>query len=871
MPDLLYGRDKMYRFPTMEADEDYIIGFRDRYFQRHSQYRNRHLTRIALALYYDLGRQWIERDWEQTFEGVRGFAFREMQPTTEIELPRPVTNRIAPAIDIEFATLSKRQWKPKVVTGTRDPRMQAAVKVANDVLNDRLKKLDWPDKRDKFIRNVITFGTGIIKSHWNDNWSELMWVSVDALGCTQCGALYSEPNTKEGVPISACVACGGPLVSAELDEEQSMGQDIFARPLGQNVPKGGTDIDVISPFEYFPENAGVNIEHAALNMHGIGKVRSLDYVEEHWPHLIDKVEPEHAEELMRNHPFLGEWDIIGRFDYGFDAGIYDHHVQVFEMYHNPSFRHPEGRNIVVIGSRQNLIAENTTLMQNLQDEKGEAAVPKVLFTTAVWKEREGEFWGKALADDLISPQNRINGMDAQTIEARERMGSPNLIIPDDADLEGPEFNSAYGLGKLFRYRVSPINPNAKPEVFGSILMPSGVYQERQSCVDDMTAIVGPADIEIGEAPRNVTTTSGLQILGEQAERKRATRERGIVTSLESVWEHQLKLLWVNRVDPDTYEAASPDGSWEVKQYNREAIAGQTKVQVEKQAYVDHSVIQREATREALTDQLYDISSPLARKRILENMGLPTDINEDSNLQIDKAKQQWVDFVDDGTIPVIDASIDNPNIRFQTLGTQLLQDEGKQMADEASWGSILPLIAGWEDELARMEAQDQQTREFYGGEPEPNVANEMFAKATAQYEEQMARYETMVTVAMEASGPQGGQPDAAANIPPPPQEPPPPIFLPKQMEIKVFGVWQQMIEKHTIGQPVAGLQGIAMQKASETMEDPAAAQQRIVQFLRFRAVVDAYRLLSQKAAMEAAAQATTPPPASGPGPAPGQTE
>ncbi len=858
-------KNQLFRFPTVDADDDYIIGFRDRYFQRYSQYRNRHLTRIALGLYYELGRQWIERDWEETFEGVRSFAFKEMQPTSEIELPKPVTNRIAPAVDIEFATLSKRQWKPKVVTGTRDPRAQAATKVANDVLNDRLEKLQWADKRDRFIRNVIIYGTGIMKSWWNESWSELAWVAVNASRCSACGALYSEPYTKDGLPITACVACGGPLVDANLTEEESYQKDIFARPLGQTVPKGGTDLEVISPFEYYPQNGGVGYNNLSAVMHGVNKVRSLDWVEEHYPHLIDQVEPESPEELMRFHPFLGEWDIIGRFDYGMDAGIYDHHTQVYEMIHYPSFRHPEGRKIVVIGHKQALIAENTGLVHRIEDQTGTAEVPSVMFTSAVWKEREGEFWGKGLPDDLISPQNRVNGMDAQTIEARERMGSPNLMIPDDADLDGPEFNAAYGLGKLFRYRVSPINPQAKPEVFGSILMPQGVYNERQACIDDMTAIVGPADIEVGEAPRNVTTTSGLQILGEQAERKRATRERGIVSSLESVWEHQLKLLWVNRVDPDTYEAANPDGGWEIKQYDREAIAGQTKVKVEKQAYVDQSVIMREATREALTDGLYDISSPLARKRVLENMGLPTDINEESSLQIDKAKQQWVDFVDDGRIPIIDASLDNHQIRFQTLGTMLLQDEGKQMARAACWEQILPLIAGWEEELARMEAVDARTREFYGGEPPKDQAEEMYAEAMIQYKEQMARYEAASAVAMQDAGPEGQNPDAAAQIPPPPQEPPAPIFLPKQIELKILGTWSQLIDKRTVEQPQPGLQGIIVQKAAQTMEDPTAIQQRVEEWLRFRAVVDGYRLMAQKAQMAMMPQ----PPA--PGSAPGAAE
>lgn len=874
MTDIIYNPDKMYRFPTQDADDDYIISFRDRYFQRYSTYRNRHLTRLALALYYDQGRQWIERDWEQTFEGLRGFAFREMQSTAQVELPRPVTNRIAPAIDIEFATLSKRQWKPKVVSNTRDPRIQAATKVSNDVLNDRLEKLQWPDKRDKFIRNVILFGTGIFKSYWDDSWNETTWAAVNATRCTQCGAMYGSLKTPDGLPISVCLACGGQLTGYNLSEEESHGQDFFGLELGTNVPKGGTELDVISPFEYFPENGGVNVNTYTAKMHGIEKVRSLDWVEERFPQVMDELSPEEPEELLRNHPLLGERDMISRWDYGFDAGIYDHHIRVYELYHDPCYRHPEGRLLTILGKKQNLIVENTGLLQHLETEDGDANVPKVMLTAAVWKEREGEFWGKALPDDLISPQNRINGMDAQTIEARERMGSPNLLIPDDADLEGPEMNAAYGLGKLFRYHISPLNPGAKPETFGSILMPSGVYQERQACIDDMTAIVGPADIEIGEAPRNVTTTSGLQILGEQAERKRATRERGITSSLEKVWQHQLKLLWVNRVEPDSYEAATPDGSWEVKQYDREAIAGQTKVKVEKQAYVDHSVIQREATREALVDQLYDISSPMARKRLLENMGLPTDINEDSNLQIDKAKQQWVDYVDDGKIPVIDSSIDNPSIRFATLGTQLLQDEGRQIAEAAAWPEILPLIAGWEEELARLEAHDRRAREFYGGEPAPAEAEEMYAKAMVEYQEQMEQWELAKEMALQEAGPQGTNPQAISAVPPPPQEPPAPIFLPRQIELKIFGVWSQMIEKKTSAQPdmQPGLPGIATLKAGQTLEDPQAVAGRIEQFLRFRAVVEGYRLLVQKKQQEEMAKAAPGPeaPASGPGPAPGQT-
>jgi hypothetical protein len=261
----------------------------------------------------------------------------------------------------------------------------------------------------------------------------------------------------------------------------------------------------------------------------------------------------------------------------------------------------------------------------------------------------------------------------------------------------------------------------------------------------------------------------------------------------------------------------------------------------------------------LTDQLYDATSPLAKKRILENMGLPTDINEDSSLQIDKAKQQWVDFVDDQVIPVIDPSIDNHQIRFQTLGTMILQDEGKQMAAEAGWDQILPLIAGWEDTLSRLEAVDARTREFYGGEPPPQEAAEMYAEALSNYEEQKKQFDTMVATVLEDAGPDGQNPDAAAAMPPPPQEPPAPVFLPKQIEIKIFGVWQQMIDVRTAEQPpeMQGLQAVIIGKANQTMQDPGEVQQKVEQFMRFRAVVDGYRLMAQKAQMAAMAPQVAP--------------
>lgn len=848
------------RFPTDDASESDIIGFRDTFFAEFQAFRNTILSNIARNILYKLGQQWIERDDQITTDGARGFAWRAMQPNADVERPTPVDNRITAAIDTEFATLSKRQWQPKIPTYSRDPRREASAKVAGEILKDRLRKLKWDDLRDQFILNDITHGTAIFKSFWNESYYETTWIgSPDAQKCMTCGRtlatkavpssvvnmlsggrtvslgdMEDAPNDAE---LSNCPMCTGQLSPFEMvEEEEARGVDMFNRPMGRAVPKGNTDLEVITAFEYYPQNSGIYVSPQTIKQHGICKVRSLDWVEEHFPWLEGKVDPEPPEELLRYHPTLGQWDYLGRFHPGWDSGMFDVHVRVYEMYAEPSYRYPEGRSIVVVGRRQDIIALNEPLVKCIVDDStGEkVSVPKVSIAVAVWKPTDDVLWGRGLPDDIISPQNRLNGIDSQTIEARERMGSPNLIIPEDADIQGPEFDSSYGLGKMFKYQLSAIAPNAKPEVFGSILMPAGVNQERQTAEDSIKKIIGPADIEIGEAPRNVTTTSGLQILGEQAERRRGTRERSITSAIQKVWEHQLQMLWTLRIDTDYYEDRTPDGSWELKQYNRSAIAGHTKVEIEKQAYIDRSIVLREASREAMVDGLYGPPqelSPLARKKLLEIRGLPTDVNEESNLQIDHAKRVWVDFVDEGKVPVIDWAVDNPMIYFQVLGAQLKQDEGIQISKEAGWYAIVGDLAGWEQELAMIAQQDAQLRAMY---PNEETAEQDFARLTMSYQEAKAAYDAQVAQA-QSTPPMPGMPPAGPQEPPP-QPPPPPQFIPRQIEKRILLVWTSMLKRTPTLVKWTQEQSRTLLKPEEEI---AANTEK---YLRMRAYIEGFRIL-----------------------------
>lgn len=261
--------DDSRRFPKVGASEEDVIAYKDNFFSEQATYRDRHMQRICRNIYYEMGRQWVELDTQVMPEGGRGYVFKEMSVEGDIELPRPVDNQIAPAVDVEFATLSKRQWTPKVVTFSRDPRAEASAKVSNDILNDRLEKIHWPDIRDRFIRNLIVHGTAILVSRWDESFRTVTMVgATGAVECPTCRAVYYAREDPSGQPLEACPACadethlqmGGPpaLRPLEVDENLAGATDWFGRPMAEPYPKGETLIELLTPFEYFPENGGID-------------------------------------------------------------------------------------------------------------------------------------------------------------------------------------------------------------------------------------------------------------------------------------------------------------------------------------------------------------------------------------------------------------------------------------------------------------------------------------------------------------------------------------------------------------------------------------------------------------------------------------
>lgn len=826
--------------PALDCDPSELLAYRDDAFGDRNTLRCRKLENAARNLLYFYGKQWIELDPQMLVNGARGYSFREMQ-TSSREIPKPTGNLISGAVDIEMAALGRRQLTAKVMPISRDPRSEAAAQVAEDILQDRLQKLHWADIREHFTFLTIVTSMGILKSYWDESYADLGYYdNPEAKHCSTCGFQAAAP---EGELCPYCQEQGieHPLEPLELTPELAQQTDSLGQPLGLTRPKGQTAIEVVSPFDFYPENSGIDQDWNSIKTWRQATPRSLDWIFERFPELEGKLEPESPRELMKNHPVLGEWDIIGRYNEGMDADLFANHAMVYETYQEKSGRYPDGRAVVVVGDE---VAKNSTLYVDALGTTAEGKPKKVklvCFAGANWEPKHREIWGKSLVDDLISPQNVYNGLSSLELESIARTGSPNIILPEGSSADGPEFFEPYDqVGKIIRYRVDPLNPAAKPEILGGVVTPPGVGQAKNEALQLIQMLQGPASIEVGEAPRNITTTSGLQLLGEQAEKRRGYRERSLVSAFEKIWSHQLELLSSLRVDPDTYEATLDDGSWEQREYNMQSIAGQINVKIEKTAEVDKSLYTKEAVREAMADGLYgpvDLLSPIAKAKILKLRGLPSDVVEDKNRQIDLVKRRWADFLDFSTVPTVDPTIDDPQIQFAGLASYLLSNEGIQLAEAANWAGILKLISGWEARLMQIEAADQAARALYGTD-NPQVAQPMYEQLQAQFEQSQLEYEQASQDA-EKLVQQGGMPQTQLL---PPQPPPPPVFLPGDKADHIYGVWQSMLQEK------GGLPPAKSMVAVGGIPDPAATQAKQDTYMRFRAVVDAYRLLGAPAMM-----------------------
>lgn len=879
-------------FPPHGASEADLLAFRDRVINPWSQYRNRRMQEIALWMSFYLGQQWVDIDPHAAFDGVRGALLSDSDLDMPDDMPRPVTNEIDLGIEQSVIALVQRKWTIAVdPTSSSDPAIKAAAQMATDIAQHRLDVLHWPEKRVQHAFHFALGGTGLIYSGVDRSYTKLRVVGAPgAMWCSSCSTkLYSADvpaammrngidgkpvafgETAKPVPVAEqydidimdqaqdldlqrlnyCPTCSDkavPLQPYHPTQAEAEGEeDVFGRSLGIAEPSDESCLEIDWPQEFYPQDSGYKKTPDNLRRWGRRKIRDIGWIEERAPHLMDKLNPDTVTELLYGDPIVGTGDMLGRWSGALDSGILDYHKNVDEVVELPSIRYPLGRYMVAL--KDEMIEEGDLMIPAVvesDDISEDTYVPRVSMGIGRCKLRPNEIWGSSIAAPAISPQKRLNGIDSQILDWRLGMGNAEVWMPEDMWVMNPQhIDRSQGGRKIHFYRPSPSMPEVtKPEVVGGLLMPDGVYQERDRVQGDIKRRLGPQDATIGEAPKNVGTTSGVQFLVDRDLATQSLREDELIRSTESAFSHLMRMEWLLKVDESTYKVKAADKSWSYKQYTGAAIKAQHNIKITRGSSIPHTTQQREAAREAIADKILPIEtlSPVVRRELLELYGLDPGLAPDEFYQVDHAQRLWVDFRDKGIVRTQD-TLDEPAIHYLVLRGHLRTEEGERLAESIGWDEINRTVAGWQDELRRMQELDAMAVEFYGGRLSPEEGQIAYGRALIAHDKQQAMFQKQSQTQTQMD------PAAKATLgvlpAEPPQPPPPPVFLPPLLQDQVLLVWQKLL-----GQQGAQLPPPTIGAQFETGPDAGT-------FIRFRALVEAYRL-----------SATPPAPTAGPTPGEG---
>lgn len=851
--------------PGLDASDEQILDFVKRHINDDNRFRRLNMFRKATNLWAYKGRHWV-RAITQARSGSSGiYHFEDIRRASGRPYPEPVDNMIATGIDNEVARLGRKEYVPETTADSGQPELQQAARTAKNVLLYDLEQMVWADIREALMFDLSAMGTCIAHSYWDETQTEHSVVaSPDAVFCQSCGYQFASSKIPlqlaqvgypgpDGLPMplmhsetlraveddgtgrppevqmTNCPVCFEPTPlqpRAPLPEEVQ-GTDIFQRPLGLLVPKGSGLIEHDSPFEVYPENAGINIEPRNCRIWGLKKVRDLEWIGSRFPEW--EIVPEEPRELMKAHPTMGDdsFSGAGNFSAEGDRDVFHCHAAVKQVFVDP-MKGVEGLEqgaiFTVIGKDK---VDRKPLMVDVEVPGGKTKqVRRAKFGAHRRKRVPGEFWGRTPVDDALPLQRRLNQLDAMSDDIMER-SKPWIAVPYGTMFDFPEDPR----GSMHIVEVDTTNGNYDDF---KIVVPPGndadFANKRAQIAQSIRDRLGPQEVEAG-ATGTAKTALEVKVLSEQVEEVRGPVERGLVKNVYTpLFQHHLEIAWAFKKDDSTYEIEETTGTYGVESYTGTDMLGNVKVQVESKGDFSKSVYEITATKEAVGLGLYGIdwqSDPVLRNQILEQMDLPK-ADGKTGLQILRAQQGWSRFIKEGTIPAFDPTIHDPGTWFRVLNESWLGDEAMELQQAANWGEFVDLTAGWERALQQAEAQDMAQREMYEGHPPEQWAG-IKAEADAKVAEITAAQEQTAKAASE-------MPVAPVPPPvPPPQIPEPPQtgeFLPEALHLKIRMVLQS--KGAPMLQPVPQVPGLppkAMANKSAAALEPLIGMYSVIQAAR----------------------------------------
>ena len=493
---------------------------------------------------------------------------------------KEVFNHIAPVIENRISKITSNTPSVTVVPASMEEADFESAKLSKQILSSVANRLNLVD-----IEKTAT------------TWSEL------------CGTAFYKVvwNTNSGKMVAT-------------DEN------------GNKIKEGDVEIEVVSPFEIFPDNLSCErLEDMKSIIHA--RAVDVDQVRSQWGVDVDP-EDVHAFSLDSTSNNVG--------GLGYNAHInkvanieLGHHCVVIERYIRPDKSLPNGRLTIVAGEKLLFDGE----LPYLNDELNGRTFP---FVKQISNYMPGCFFGVSVVDRLIPLQRAYNAVRNRKHEYFNRTVMNVLAVEDGSvDTDALEVEGL-SPGKVLVYRQG----SKMPEIMQNPKSALDFDAEEERLLSEFKIISGVSDMMTSSVAQ-YTNMSGvaLELLAEQDNARLSTSIDSTRLAIKTVAKYILRLYKQYAVLPRLLKICGANGGVEMHYWNQNEICSDDVV-FDTSTDASESLAQRRTMLFDLINKglLYDEEgrfSQTMRKRCLDLLGFGMWENSVDlcALQINHAKEE----------------------------------------------------------------------------------------------------------------------------------------------------------------------------------------------------------------------------------------
>ena len=339
---------------------------------------------------------------------------------------------------------------------------------------------------------------------------------------------------------------------------KNSGKMVATDDTGNKIKEGDVQIEVVSPFEIFPDNLSCE---RLEDINSIIQARAvdIDQVRTEWGIDVD-AEDVHAFTLDSTTNNLG--------GLGYNAHInkvanieLSHHCVLIERYIRPCKNLPNGRLSVVAGGK--LLFDGD--LPYLNDELDGRTFP---FVKQISNYMPGSFFGVSVVDRLIPLQRAYNAVRNRKHEYFNRTVMNVLAVEDGSvDTDALELEGL-SPGKVLVYRQG----SKMPEIMQNPKSAIDFDAEEERLLDEFKTISGVSDM-MSKSVAQYTNMSGvaLELLAEQDNTRLATAIDSTQLAIKTVAKYILRLYKQYAVLPRLLKISGAGGSVEMHYWNQNEI------------------------------------------------------------------------------------------------------------------------------------------------------------------------------------------------------------------------------------------------------------------------------------------------------------